>query len=121
MAADAADAADTAETVDEIDESDNTASASISVGSSQQAGPNLEITYFDYLADADSVYYYVDIVNAGSATRPVPRGRPAAGPTPARKPPPPLPLAQPAKPIISANESNIKRLDEIARIARSFF
>ena len=57
---------DTSQTVDESDESDNTASASISVGSSQQAGPNLEITYFDYLAYDDSVYYYVDVTNSGT-------------------------------------------------------
>jgi len=57
---------DTAETVEEIDESDNTASASVSVGSSQQAGPNLEITYFDYIADGGSVYYYVDVTNSGT-------------------------------------------------------
>ncbi len=57
---------DTAQSVDESNESDNTASATISVGSSQQAGPNLQISYFDYLADGESVYYYVDVTNSGT-------------------------------------------------------
>lgn len=61
--------ADTNEGVEESDESDNTFSTSISGGSSGgggSGGPNLEVTYFDWLADSASVYYAVDVTNSGS-------------------------------------------------------
>lgn len=62
---------DTNEEVAESDEGNNTFSGSVSGGSGggggDAGGPNLEVTYFDWLADWESVYYYVDITNSGSA------------------------------------------------------
>ncbi len=56
---------DTADDIDEPDESDNLFSTSVSGGGGSSDGPDLEITYFDFYADADSIYYYVDVTNSG--------------------------------------------------------
>jgi hypothetical protein len=52
--------------VEEKKESNNTAQESVTVGGgSSETGPNLTITYFDYVVSGDTVYYFVDITNAG--------------------------------------------------------
>lgn len=58
--------ADTNHDVEESDEDDNTASIAITTGDAEEAGPNLAISYFDWIADASSVYWYVDVTNTGS-------------------------------------------------------
>lgn len=60
--------ADTNEHVAESDEGDNTWSGSVSTGGGggDEGGPNLEITYFDWLSDDVSVYYFVDVSNTGT-------------------------------------------------------
>lgn len=60
--------ADTNEYVAESDEDNNVYSGSISAGGGggSTGGPNLEITYFDYLSDDVSVYYFVDVANTGT-------------------------------------------------------
>lgn len=58
--------ADTNFHVEETDEDNNTASIAISTGSEPVTGPNLEITYFDWIADGYSIYWYVDVTNTGS-------------------------------------------------------
>ena len=46
---------------------DNTFSTSITTGGDTEvSGPNLEVTYFDYISDATDVYWYVDVTNSGS-------------------------------------------------------
>lgn len=60
---------DTNEEVAESDEGNNTFSTTVSGGSGgggDDGGPNLEVTYFDYLVDWESIYYYVDITNSGN-------------------------------------------------------
>lgn len=59
---------DTNEHIDETEEGDNSFYAEISTGGGGggAGGPNLEITYFDYLSDAYSIYYFVDIANTGT-------------------------------------------------------
>lgn len=52
--------------VAESDEGDNVWSGSVSVGGASESGPNLTPTYFDWLADWDYIYYYVDIYNGGT-------------------------------------------------------
>jgi len=51
--------------IDESNESNNIASTSVTIGGGATVGPNLTISYFDYLADSESVYYFVDITNNG--------------------------------------------------------
>ena len=58
---------DTDNAVAESNESNNSYSGSVDVGSSQQ-GPNLSVTYFSYVADSDSIYYAVDVLNSGTTT-----------------------------------------------------
>lgn len=53
--------------VEEGDEGNNTFSTTVSGGGgSGGSGPNLEVTYFDYIADDVSIYYAVDVTNSGS-------------------------------------------------------
>ena len=56
--------ADSEGSIDESNESNNTFSGSIDV-SSGGSGPNLEITYFDYVADSEEIYFAVDVTNTG--------------------------------------------------------
>ena len=57
---------DTTDEIDEADESDNSFSTTLSGGSGGGTdGPDLEVTYFDFLADAYTLYYYVDVTNSG--------------------------------------------------------
>jgi hypothetical protein len=56
---------DTDDFIDESDENNNIASAVVTIGGSTTVGPNLTISYFDYLVDSYSVYYFVDITNTG--------------------------------------------------------
>ena len=52
--------------VAESDELDNQFGATFTLASDTQVGPNLEVTYFDYIIDAVSIYYVVDVTNTGS-------------------------------------------------------
>ena len=56
---------DTDDFIDESNENNNIASAVVTIGGSTTVGPNLTISYFDYLVDSYSVYYFVDITNTG--------------------------------------------------------
>lgn len=56
--------ADSEGSVDESNESNNTFSSTIDV-SAGGSGPNLEITYFDYVADESEIYFAVDVTNTG--------------------------------------------------------
>lgn len=56
--------ADTNDDVAESDETDNQLGATLGGGTSM-AGPDLAISYFDYLADDVTVYWLVDVVNQG--------------------------------------------------------
>lgn len=56
--------ADTNDDVAESDESDNLLEASLG-GGTTASGPDLAISYFDYLADDVTVYWLVDVVNQG--------------------------------------------------------
>jgi hypothetical protein len=56
---------DTDDLVDESNESNNVDSAVVTIGGGETVGPNLTITYFDYLVDSSSIYYFVDITNTG--------------------------------------------------------
>ena len=58
---------DSGEAVDEESESNNGFSGSVSEssGGSSTDGPDLEISYFSFIAHEDSIYYYVDITNSG--------------------------------------------------------
>ena len=51
--------------VSETDESDNLWSASVSSSGGSEDGPDLVPTYFDYLVDHYSIYYYVEVTNQG--------------------------------------------------------
>lgn len=55
---------DTNDDVAESDESDNQLQATLG-GGTTASGPDLAISYFDYLADDVSVYWLVDVVNQG--------------------------------------------------------
>jgi hypothetical protein len=50
--------------VEESNESNNGSSHDFSLDG-QIGGPNLVITYFDYVADADSIFYVIDVANTG--------------------------------------------------------
>ncbi len=52
--------------VEESNESNNAWSGSITVDDATNDGPNLAITYFDWLADESSIYYAVDVTNTGA-------------------------------------------------------
>jgi subtilase family serine protease len=52
--------------VDELDEGNNATSAAVDVGGAAESGPNLVIYGFDYVADDASIYYVVDVFNAGT-------------------------------------------------------
>jgi len=56
---------DTNDDIDEASESDNVFSTTVSGGSTTAGGPDLEVSYFDYYADSETVYYYVDVTNSG--------------------------------------------------------
>jgi hypothetical protein len=55
---------DSTDAVEESKEGNNTLSATIDAGGDD--GPNLEISYFDWLADDTYIYYAVDVTNSGS-------------------------------------------------------
>lgn len=57
---------DSGDYVSEENEDNNLASGSIDVSADAGDGPNLEVTYFDYIADDTYIYYLVDITNSGS-------------------------------------------------------
>ena len=57
--------ADTDGFVEESSTSNNSANGSVSIGGSSTTGPNLTITYFSFIADTDSIYYAIDVYNAG--------------------------------------------------------
>ena len=59
--------ADTDDAVAESNEDNNAFSGNISVGSGTQ-GPNLSVSYFNYTADGESIYYLVDVENTGTTT-----------------------------------------------------
>lgn len=52
--------------VPESNESNNSWSGSITVDGAVNQGPNLAVTYFDWVADEVSIYYAVDITNTGA-------------------------------------------------------
>lgn len=56
---------DSNDDVDESSEDNNLYQGSIDVGGGA-IGPNLSITYFDYVSDEDEIYYVVDVTNTGS-------------------------------------------------------
>jgi len=53
--------------IDESDEDNNGLGAGFTVSSGGSSLPNLNIAYFDVIADVDSVYYVVDVFNSGAA------------------------------------------------------
>jgi len=57
--------ADSLDHVKESDEENNYFGTSVTVGSGP-SGPNLSFDRFEYLADSDSVYYAIDVLNTGS-------------------------------------------------------
>ena len=59
--------ADSANYVSESNEDNNVfyGSVSSSSGSGGSGGPDLEVTYFSYVADSESIYYFVDVTNSG--------------------------------------------------------
>jgi hypothetical protein len=57
--------ADTNDDVAESDESNNSASGAVTSGGGGSGGPDLTVSYFDYIADEYSIYYYVEVFNAG--------------------------------------------------------
>lgn len=57
--------ADTNDDIDESDESNNAASGPLSGAGGGSGGPDLSVSYFDYAADAYSIYYYVEVYNSG--------------------------------------------------------
>ncbi len=58
---------DTDDAVAESNEDNNAFSGSVDVGGSQQ-GPNLTVTYFNYMSDEESIYYFIDVYNSGTTT-----------------------------------------------------
>ncbi len=57
---------DTNDDVEESDESNNAASAAVSSGGGGgSSGPDLVIPYFDYIADEEMIYYYIEVENQG--------------------------------------------------------
>jgi hypothetical protein len=50
---------------DESDTGNNTASGTVNVGSSSGGGPNLVVDYFGYYYYDGTLYYWVDVFNAG--------------------------------------------------------
>jgi hypothetical protein len=52
--------------VEESDESNNSWTGTITVDDATNGGPNLAVTYFDWVSDGYSVYYAVDITNTGA-------------------------------------------------------
>jgi hypothetical protein len=57
---------DTNDDIDESDESNNAASAVVSSGGGGgEGGPDLVIPYFDYIADDETIYYYIEVENQG--------------------------------------------------------
>jgi hypothetical protein len=61
---------DTNDDIDESSESNNASSAAVSSGGGGGGGggsdgPDLVIPYFDYIADEESIYYYIEIDNQG--------------------------------------------------------
>ena len=58
---------DTGDAIDEVDESNNSFSGSVSEssGGGATSGPDLHISYFDYVTDGEEIYYYVDVTNSG--------------------------------------------------------
>lgn len=58
--------ADSEDAIDESNENNNGYLGSITASSgSGGSGPNLEITYFDYSATDDTLYFFVDVTNTG--------------------------------------------------------
>ncbi len=56
---------DSSEAVDEASESNNVSSHSFTV-EADEAGTNLVLTSFDFVADSESIYYFIDVTNQGS-------------------------------------------------------
>jgi hypothetical protein len=56
---------DSLDYVTESNEENNLFATSIEVGSGP-SGPNLSFDRFEYIADSDSVYYAIDVLNSGS-------------------------------------------------------
>ena len=56
---------DSENTVEESNEGNNIFEGSIDVSGGGGSGPNLEITYFDWVADETQIYYVVDVTNSG--------------------------------------------------------
>lgn len=56
--------------VEESDEANNVGSTPFTTSTTDVGGPNLTITYFDWIADADTVYYAVDVYNGGGEDAP---------------------------------------------------
>jgi len=56
---------DTEDEVEESNEGNNTTSTGVTVGG-RTGDPNLTISYFDYLADEETILYFVDVYNGGS-------------------------------------------------------
>lgn len=55
---------DSDDSVEESNESNNGSSHAFSV-SGEIGGPNLVLTYFDYVADSESIFYVIDVANTG--------------------------------------------------------
>jgi hypothetical protein len=61
--------ADTNDDVSESDESNNGASGTLSGGGGGGDGaPDLSVSYFDYLSDSYSLYYFVEVTNSGDVS-----------------------------------------------------
>ncbi len=52
--------------VEESNESNNSWTGNITVDDSTNEGPNISVTYFDWVADETSIYYAVDVTNTGA-------------------------------------------------------
>ena len=57
--------ADSLDSVTETNENNNSFATTITVGSGP-SGPNLSFDRFEYIADSESVYYAIDVLNTGS-------------------------------------------------------
>ena len=55
---------DTDGLVDETNESNNVSTHPFTV-TGEVGGPNLELSYFDFIADSESIYYVIDVTNTG--------------------------------------------------------